>query len=442
MSFTGSLQAGFRLLRLASLRAAGMPLALAANLLLGRLLGPSGFGVYSCYLSVGLVASSFVVLGADKVITRELARRDRAERGAALWWLLAWVWRSHAPLLLAAILGFAAWFAVSLAWSGHPAFVASAFLIVPFYAGTILVAGILIGFGEVGAAQSLDNIVKNLVLLGGVALAWLLHQSGSAWCLLLQAAAFAAAVAVGLTYLGAIVKPDWRHGAGPGLSPAQGRGFKSSSLAFFIGGSAVALIGRFDVILVSLFCNAEQTGLFGAANRFAQLGSVIPLVVMYKLQPVFSRAHLMRPGAVRRKLLKGRLASFALSALFLGAASVWAGALLGLMGPGFAAAVPAFRVLMIGCIVNAAVTADIAYLAMTGWEGKLARISWMQLGLIVLLAYGLVPLWGALGGAIAYLGASLAASAGIHVLSRHALTKAEQGGLARTDASLTVGEVS
>jgi O-antigen/teichoic acid export membrane protein len=405
-------------LRLLLARVVGMPLALLANLTLGRLLGPDLYGVYATYLSVALVGASFAVLGADKVVVRELAKLPDVARGPALRVLLRWLVTAHSVSLGVVGLAFLGWLGWDLSRGGDAEAVLGAVTIVPFYAVTLLVAGVLVGFSRVDVAQSLDNVVRNFVLLSGAMAAWVCHLRSIVLLLVLQAGAYAVAAAFGWLYLALVVRPAWREGAKVLISRSQGRALQKSSMLFFIGGAATALISRFDVILVSLFGTVYQAGLFGAANRFAQLGGIVALTVMYKLQPVFSRAGGMSAAELQRVLVRGRVASFGLTLILLCGGLLFPALILGLMGRPFLAAAPAFRILLLGYLAISLTTPDVAFLAMSGRETSLARIAWAQLGLISLLTACLVPACGAEGGAVAYLCATTAASASVVQLTR------------------------
>jgi O-antigen/teichoic acid export membrane protein len=417
------LQAWLPWLRLLFVRAAGLPLALAANVIIGRLLGPGAYGAYAMYLSVALVGASFGVLGADKVMVRELGRTTDAARPGELKRLLPWLARAYAMSLSSVLLLFIFWLGAVWWQGGAVAPVLGALAVVPFYGGTMLAAGILAGFNRVEVAQSLDNVIKNVVLLAGAVGASVWQMRGIVPLLGLQAVAFAVAMSIGLGSLAWRLRGSLTGDAAEGIGAPQGWLMQKSSIVFFMGGAATSLIARFDVILVSIFGTAYQTGLFGAANRFAQLGSVVALAMMYKLQPVFSRAALMTVQELELGLARARRTSFGLTLVAISFGLAFPRLIIGAMGAAFLPAAPVFQVLLLGYLANSLVTPDYAFLTMSGHETFVARIAWAQLGLIAVLTAVFVPFWGAMGGACAYLAGTMAASLSLAITSRRALAK-------------------
>lgn len=415
-------------------RGVGAPLAMGANVLIGRLLGPEQYGVYVTLLSVGLFAGGLAAFGLGPVITREVAATEshgavRHEYMPYLRWALriATMTTAVAILLVVVWISFGTGIPAS-AIGGRVAVVA----LIPAYVLSTIATGLLAGMGRVAQSQAVQNFWKNaLLLLGTAALLWASIRSAT-YVLWLQVFAYLLALAPGLASVSNGPSLRSRHSAEPTQSATEDRNRVLTRAArnFFGVSMALLLMGRLDVIIVNALAGSTEAGFFGAAARMAQFAALAGYVWIAWLQPRMSlhfRGHDHR--ALRRAIRIGFAGTVGMTGVLAVLGWLYAPMLVGLMGTEFEPAVAPFRLLLLGYVAWAASVPFNALLAMTGRESSLSRTMWMQTGLTLLLSVPLVHGFGALGGAWAWAGGLTAGSVIVIVLGgRHAYRLARTEG--------------
>lgn len=392
-------------------RALGAPLALLANLLVARLLGPGQYGAYLSLLSAGLLGGSVVIFGANRVCTREIAMAPKDRQLEAMKSVVSWsaTFAGRITIIVGAALVVWLWLGFGLAPSSwlERLFVV---LLAPLSAGALLLASVHLGFGNTVGSQTLEPVAKNGALLGAVAL--MAATSGTVRIgavLAAQSCAYLFAVFVGLLWLRRIARRlEPIPGAGRSYDdmqrPPSWKAWRQSAAYFFVGSAAVMALGRLDVVLVNGLSGSTAAGLFGAANRLIQIAMLGGLVLMGWLQPRIGEA--ITGGnliVVRRTLLWGALASVVLTLVPVAICWWLAPWLMGLMGAGFAGAVLPFRLLLLGMAFwGLGFPVGYAFLSVSGRERLLARITWLQLLVTVTLVVVFARGHGAVGGAFGY----------------------------------------
>src|SRR5262249_50863763 len=137
-----------------------------------------------------------------------------------------------------------------------------------------------------------------------------------------------------------------------------------------------ALYFRIDVFLVQVWSGTEAVGLYNAVFRLVEALRLFPAAVLAVTLPSLVRARDLRPLA--------RIAVPITGFAIVAAAALWAAAgwLIPLLyGPLFAAAVPAFRVLLLAfplLSLNFALTHQLV-----GWDGQRAYAALCALALAI-----------------------------------------------------------
>jgi len=396
------------LFRSLAMRGLGVPLAFAANLLIARLLGPAEYGAYLVLLSVGLLAGGVAAFGVNRVLTREIAKSVPAMQETTFRIVYRWALRLTTMTSVFAMVVVLLWLAVglgipSVGWGER----ALTTLLVPASLASILAAGILLGLGSTLGCQALDNVIKNGALfLGVMSLYVLARPVGVGEVLSVQVMAFVLAGVIGAVWVRRLRNQLPVEGASTlpiEASNVERSTWRRSASHFFAGAAAMLLLGRLDIVLVNALGGEMAAGLFGAAIRLSQVASMVGFVLMAWLQPRFAKAVAEQQGLrIKHLLIRGILASFVMSGAvtFVGwMAAPW---LMKLMGEGFEQSIWPFRWLLLAYLAWGLAVPGYALLAMSGHEAKLARVSWAQLILTVLLTLLMVPSYGALGGAWAF----------------------------------------
>ena len=163
-----------------------------------------------------------------------------------------------------------------------------------------------------------------------------------------------------------------------------------------------ALYFRIDVFLVQLWAGTGSVGLYNAVFRLVEALRLFPAAVLAVALPSLCRATDLRPLA----RVAGPITGFAIAAT----AGLWltSGWLIPLLyGARYAAAIPAFRILLLAfplLSLNFALTHQLV-----GWNGQRAYAAICALALVVniVLNARLIPAWSIEGAAWATLGTEL-----------------------------------
>jgi O-antigen/teichoic acid export membrane protein len=372
----------------------GMGLRFVLALLIARLFGPEGLGTYTLALAFASGAALVGVLGMDRASTRFIAlHRARAEQAAVVG-----MSRFATIVSLAALLFLAAG-AIEQVWHqpGLAGPVAVIALAIPAIAlGAVWREG-LRGFQDVRLASLLEKVG----VPGLTAVALLVAVVGGI------DGVNAVAVAVVFAYLATTLVAGaqlWKRVAGPN-APApiyHRRTWTRFAALMSLEGVLLFVLQWTDQLMVGLFQDAHQVGVYASALRLAMLVAVPLLAVNSIMGPTAAALH----GAGETERLRVTFSRMtwatAVVGLVVGAVLIVLGPwLLGLFGPEFVVGYPALLVLVVGQIVNAATGSVGVILGMTGHAGRLFVNAGLTAVLTVVLNLLLVPRLGILGAALA-----------------------------------------
>ena len=176
------------------------------------------------------------------------------------------------------------------------------------------------------------------------------------------------------------------------------------SFAVFLSleGSLLFLLQWSDQLLVGLFLNATDVGIYAAAVRLAALAAVPLLAVNSILGPTVAALH-GRGAYERLRQTYARLTwATGASGLCIGLGLIGLGSFaLGLFGPEFAGGYLALVIVTVGHIVNAATGSAGVMLGMTGHVRWRLLNAALTAGINVSLNLLLIPAWGIAGSAAA-----------------------------------------
>ena len=393
-------------------RGAGAPLALAANVLLARTLGAGVYGRYLTLLSAALVAASTAGFGVSAVITREIAAQPPVAKQAMARAIVRWaniLTAKYAVLTTSLLL---LWFAFG---PGAPASdwtqrLLAAALILPSIWIITFPAG-LAGLMRVPLSEAISNTIKNALLLGGAWVMISLRAATAEDALIAQLSSVLIAALIGYRL--------FRHYAlaaddktAPGILTRhihrnQSAWWRSSGY-FFSMSLAMIVLMRLDVVIVNMFSNEVQAGLFGAAARLAQATQVIGLVWMAWLQPRMASAVARSDQQAVRHLL--RTATLSISVMVVAVTIVaWLAAppLMALFGSDFIGATLPFRLLLIANLAWCLIVPVYTLLIMSRAERTMSRLIWAQLVATIGLSVPLCERMGATGAAYAWAAGSV-----------------------------------
>jgi O-antigen/teichoic acid export membrane protein len=279
----------------AGLRVANAGFALLTSVLLARLLGPSGYGVYAFAFSVVMLLALPTQAGLPTLLVREVARYEEQGR----WDLIRGLLRrsNQAVVLLAFGVGGVAAVVVLLAGPGPGSLQATTFLwaltLLPLMALGNLRGAALRGLRRVVQGQLPEFLVRPGLLLLALAVALLLGPSLSSpfeltppLAMALHAASALVAFAVGIWLLRREL-PSTVRGAAPAY---ETRAWLGSLLPLTMLAGMQLIAGQMDVVLLGLLASAREVGIYRVAWSVSLPVLFTLTGVNLVVAPYFSRA--------------------------------------------------------------------------------------------------------------------------------------------------------
>ena len=393
------------------LRLAFAGLSFLAVMLLVRLLGAAGYGVYAYVVALITVFSIPSQFGLPPLVVRETATGMTRMDAALVKGI--WVWAGRfiglTSLGLALLAGLAIWL-----WHEHfsAAYLntfAWALLLVPLMALGNLRGAALRGLHRVVQGQLPENLVQPGVLvlvLGGILLVGL--SLSPAQAMALRVAAAAAAFGLGVWLLLRAMPTEVRR-ASPRF---EGCLWLQSILPLaFIGG--MHLINKnASIVILGFFTPPEQIGIYRVAVQVSILAAfglqTMNMVVAPRFASLYVRGEM---GRLQKLVTTNARAILAFNLLVAACSAMLGRWFLGLFfGLEFTAAYAPLMILLVGQFVNSATGSVSSLLTMTGHERETARGMAVAAALNVLLNVLLVPLWDVTGAAAATAGGLVASN--------------------------------
>ncbi|MCF8003313.1 MAG: hypothetical protein K9L32_03745 [Chromatiaceae bacterium] len=401
-----------------AVRGGGLGLQIAMSIVIARLLGAEGMGLYTLYVTWLVLFADLVGIGMPVYALRTVAALKAQGQGGAAG---AFVGRALGlVLVIGAALMLPAWLlaAPMAALVADDADLAPALKIAAagalLFAGMRILAEVLKGVGATQRALLAESAIIPAVVLALLPLLVaqeLLNNEHVLWLHLLS-------VAVALTlalafWLAAKPRADLQHR--PKQTPLAGQVDQarvppvvSSALLPLWGGTLLNMAYvSLPILMLPHFATVDELGQFGAAFRLINLVTVVLVTLAAIVGPQFAAAYALKDAKALRRLLKR---SQQLSLLLYGPAfiafTVFAAQVLGLFGDEFREAALLLTIMALGQLVNAA----------TGLVGYLLNMMHRERTefMILLITAGLMTIGMWIGGSQAgMLGVTLAYSGGL-----------------------------
>lgn len=369
---------------------------------LGRLYGTVGVGVFALAQSLVFAASLLSRYGMDNALMRFVGR-DAQSPDVYIYFHYAVI----RALSVSSVIGIIIFFSRSL-WAQlfHspelPPVLIGIAIATPAFALSFILAGFMNAVRRPATACLLSQGTIALVTAGVVVVfsQWVLPAAGSfnigiayavgAWIVVGQGLwlcrRWFVRRPIGLA--SAVVWPD--------LS-----GFKRSSSAFFASDLAQFMISVLGIWVAGYLLSNSDVGLFKAANQLAMLIGIILYVLNAILPPRFAKLfHDGNNEGLGKLARQGVLLGLGLAVgpvLLCLIASEW---ILGVIGHGFPEAATALRILAVGQLIAVGCGSVGHVLNMTARETLQRNIAWLANGTGLLAITALTPLFGVPGTAI------------------------------------------
>lgn len=369
------------------------------NVIFSRLLGAGGIGLYFLALSVYRVGESIGQIGLQQAVVREVA----AHRASFSWMAVRrlWIGAAITALLMGVVAAAATWVAAPLLSKKmleQPGSVEAIRLVawglIPGIFN-VVVGAALRGLDRQSASNILGQMMVSIAATGVFVLATSGYGSrGAIIAFLAGQLASAIALAIGA----------WWFSRHPSATDDRGsvRSLMHSAIPLWL--ISIASLGNdsIGVLVLGALGTTHDIGLFGVAARLVLLMSFLGASVQAVCEPrLVARYRLNdRAGLVSAYRFSLVLATTIAVGAGLGLA-VFAAPILSLFGPEFSGAILPFLAMNVGVSIVTALSPAGSLLVMTGHARSVAIIALVALPLLVVTLIICVPMFGALGAAIA-----------------------------------------
>jgi len=382
------------------LQVVSLGLGFVSQLIVARLAGVSGYGVYSYALAWSAIVVQPSLLGLDRVLIRELATYRQARAFGLMRGLLR---RSDQVATVGACVfaGVVAGIALPVSSPALRASVALGLLTIPLAAlGRVRLAA-LQGLKQSSLGMLTQSVGRTayfiVFLAAALAVARSTHLRPET-AVAMQAVAFAVAVVTGSIALRRVM-PSAVMRTPPEF---EGRRWANSLPQLALLTILTIVNTQIGVIMLGALGSAADTGRFNAASRSAALVPLALTAAGFVMAPRISVLYASgdRTG-IERLLMRGTRGAFGLAlppALFLTLVGPW---FLGLFGHAFRGGSTSLTILVAGQLFNAATGATGVALVMTRHERYATVANLLGTGLNVALCSVLIPSWGPAGAATA-----------------------------------------
>lgn len=395
-------------------KAASMVLTLATMIVLARVLGADGYGVYSFVFAITSLLAAPAQLGLPALLVRETAKAHARNDDSGMRGVWAWAGKLAltSSLALMCIGGGIAVGVAGQATDGQWTLWAWGIALIPLIAFGNLRGAALQGVGRVAIGQAPELIIRPALLTIFCLLGWaILGRVSPAEAM---AANFAGAV-IAFVFGAMVLK---RHTPrAPTRTPD-----KSTRRAWLLAIWPLAAIAGMQavnmhtgVVALGLFDLPAEAGVFRIVVQGATLVAAGMTAINAAAAPHFARLHTQGDiPALQRAAAwtaRGTLVTAAIAALPL---LVMPAAILGLVfGDEFTAGAAPLAWVVLGQVISAALGPVGILMMMCGGERRMARLLIVSALLNLALNLTLTPIAGLMGAAIAHASATVFLSVGL-----------------------------
>ncbi|HET9050498.1 MAG TPA: oligosaccharide flippase family protein [Candidatus Dormibacteraeota bacterium] len=374
-------------------------LNLLTTLLLARILGQSGYGIYAYALALALLLTVPAVLGFNQLLVRDLSAYETRQQ-----WGLArgLVVRSHQAVLVGSI-AIAGLAAAACALIGSPGeqrtAVWIAFALVPLTAIATIRQAITQAFRRAVVGRVPETLIQPilLILLVVAVRAFLTPFSGSEAVGLYVVSAVVALVA-GTVILARTLPAQLRAARAEHDDAAWAR----AAFGLLLLAGVWSTSGQLSLVILGAFKGADAVALYSIATKAAMAVSFLFGAANYTLAPAVARLH-AAGDVVRLQALVTRAArAVTLLSLPVAVILVVAGQpLLSLFGVRAAEGRVVLAILVVGIFLNVATGPVSQTLIMVGRQRDVTWTLAAGTALDVAGCIALIPTWGVQGAAVA-----------------------------------------
>lgn len=376
-------------------------LTFLTSIILARLLGTEGYGIYTYCIAWVRLLQVPAGLGARLILSREVSAYRAKSQWGLLKGLLEWINKSvllsSVSITLVVAIGVFLWSGKSLSASMVSFYLALAAL--PFLTLTAVRQGTMQGLRAIVLGQLPENLIQPILMIASVGVAYLFLGSylTAPWVMAIKSVSIIFAFLTGVIFLGKVLPKELRHAR----ARYEVSKWTRSILPFLLISCTHIINNRTDVLMLGALDSTESSGIYTVATRGANLITFVLVAVNMSLGPVISGLYANGNLEKLQQTVKKST-----RVIFFGSLPIALGLILFnkwfllLFGAKFLQGSTALMILCVGQMVNASVGSVGVILDMTGHE----RYSAMGIGLSaflnIILNAVLIPKYGLEGAAI------------------------------------------
>ena len=386
-----------------ALQSAGVAMKYLSSAALARWLGAVGFGAYAYSTNLSQLLATPCNLGGENSALR-FVPEYRAKGETALLRGVLRVFRT-VPLVLGVLVGTLAAAAVLVVGSGPTSteILLVALVAVPFFALVDVQTVLGRSFGSLFWALLPGLVLLPLGLVLAVGAIVVAGHRPTAEQAVLVGVVVVAAVAGGQA---AVLRRVSRTEAPDGPARYDPRSWLRVSMPLLLISSLNLVFQRVDVLLVGLFLDARQAGVYAMAFRTAALASILQTAMNTTVAPrIASLFWSGRSEELEATVLRAIRLVFLPSLAVTTVLVAFGGPILSLFGTSFRTGWPALSVYALGQLVSVS-NGPVGWLMnLTGHQSRAAVVNAVSAGLCLAGYLVLIPLFGLVGAAAANAGA-------------------------------------
>jgi O-antigen/teichoic acid export membrane protein len=382
-----------------SAKVAGAGLVFLSNIMLARILGTSGTGVYFLSITIVSIGVTIASLGLNNAVLRFAsiahARKDKST--------LAVLFRKSTALIIAAGVTIGVVFRLiipvlpfSSAGTGELQTVLPVMLIAIVPLSLIQIQGEFFkAMGKPGKATVIQSVILPMFMVTGLAAFRWSGGATVAEVVLLYTTAAIVAVLFALLALQHDVPGIWRD-----QCRFDTRKLLRTSLPLLWVASMNLIMGWTDILFLGIWTDSATVGVYGVATRAASLTGFILIAINSVITPRFAVLYNEKKlDALERVTQLGAMWMLLIALPAILVLLLFSEQLLRLFGEGFVQGAPFLRILVVGQLINVS-TGSVGYLLMMTGHERLMRNNIMLSALINLTGnFLLIPRFGAAGAA-------------------------------------------
>jgi O-antigen/teichoic acid export membrane protein len=385
------------------LRAASLILGILTSIILARLLGKEGFGIYTYAMTWPTLLGIPATLGFNNLLVREVAIYNSKSTWGLLRGLLQW---SNFIVLIVstmiALIGIA--LVLNFGNNGEREMtdaLCMALISLPIVSLTSLRLAAMKGLHRVVLGQMPEKLLAPLLLLifSIVSFFWLKgRENATIWILSLQMLAFVITFAIGAILLTRVMPQEIKKAA-PEYKIVS---WLKDGIPFILMGGLVVINSRVAVLMLGSLQGASAVGVYAVVSRITTPIIFALGILNNVLSPTFATLYAEGKLVQLQRLVTRSTRLITLSALAMTIGLIilrqW---VLSLFGAEFVQGQTALIILSIGYLVNAMTGSVAVLLSMTRHANFSAATVGLGVTLNVLLNWILIPKWGVNGAAVA-----------------------------------------